>query len=404
MNYAIPTQLFTYLINLIDTTFATGDLSKYLAFLPIFLIGIIFSFLLTPIIGKIAWKYGITYKPKQKRNNKDFDNSQKALHDIETPALGGLAITIPAFLIMTLCFQLNAFTIPILLAFLILIIGSALDDILNLNSKIQLGYQILACLVIVVSAIDLLTIGVIGDTFLNLSEYTHSFEILGLHLSLALPGDIILFFWLMLCLNAVKWVGGSPALIESYSTVIFLLLFVIAIRTGSLFSSTISIIIVGSLLSFLFFAIPPQKIMSGSPAKSVFGFLMALLALISDAKLSTTIMILGLPLLDAIFVVVRRVVVHKPSSLGELMKINDATHFHHQLMKLNFSGKQILLIESSIAFLLGSIAIATTGALRYFVIIFGITLILFLIAFINYKANREEAQRKKDSPESKYSY
>jgi len=122
MDYAIPTQFFTYLTNIVDTSFATGDLSKYLAFLPILLIGIVSSFLLTPIVGKIAWKYGITYKPKVKRNNKEYDNVQKAQHDIETPALGGLAIMIPAFLIMTLCFQLNAFSIPILLALLVLII------------------------------------------------------------------------------------------------------------------------------------------------------------------------------------------------------------------------------------------------------------------------------------------
>lgn len=244
----------------------------------------------------------------------------------------------------------------------------------------------------------------IGNHIFNLSAYTFDFNFLGLPLSLALPGDILLFFWLMLCINAVKWVGGSPGLLEGYSTVIFFLLFVIGIRTETLFSSTVSIVMAGSLLSFLFFAIPPQKIMSGSPAKSVFGFTMALLALISGSKFSTSLMILGLPLIDAIFVVVRRMVVHKPKSLGELMKINDATHFHHQLMKLNFSSKQILLTEASIAFLLGSIAIATTGAMRYFAIIFGITLILFLIVFINYKANREELKKKKDSPESKYSY
>jgi len=404
MDYAIPTQVFIYLTNLIDTTFSTGDISKYLAFIPIFLIGFISSFLLTPIIGRIAWKYKITYKPKEKRKNKEFDNPQKALHDIETPALGGLAVMIPAFIIMILCFQLNSFTIPILIAFSILIIGSVLDDILNLDSRIQFIYQLLACLVIVFSIIDLSQIGIIGNEILNLSAYTLSFKFLGLSLSLALPGDIILFFWLFLCINAVKWVAGSPGLVESCATIIFLLLFVIGVRTFSIFSSTISIVIAGSLIAFLYFAIPPQKIMSGSPGKSVFGFTIALLALISNSKFSTSLMILGLPLLDAIFVVIRRIIVHKPKSLVELMKINDTTHFHHQLIKLGFSRRQILLVESAVTFLLGSIAIATTGAMRYFAFIFGITLILFLIAIINYKANKREAKKKTDSPESKYSY
>lgn len=404
MDYAVPTKIFQYLTSLVDTTLSTGDFSKYIAFLPIFIIGILSTLLLAPIIGRLAWKHGITYKPQQKRKEKEFDNPEKALHDIETPALGGLSIMIPVFIIMILCFQINSFTLPILIAFFILIIGSALDDIINLDSKIQLGYQILACLIIVFSIIDLSQIGIIGNELVNLSAYTLSFKFLGLPLSLVLPGDIFLFFWLILCINAVKWVGGSPGLIESYSGVIFTLLFIIGVRTFSPFTSTVSVMIAGSLLAFLYFAIPPQKIMSGSPGKSVFGFTIALLALISDSKISTSIMILGLPLLDAIFVVIRRIIVHKPKSFIELMKINDATHFHHQLIKLNFSRRQILLIESSLTLLLGSIAIATTGAMRYFAVIFGIALILLLIVIINLKANKEDPKKKEESPESKYSY
>lgn len=404
MDYAIPTRVLEYLTTLIDTTFATGEISKYLAFIPLFIIGFLCTFLLTPIVGKIAWKYKITYKPKEKRKNKKFDNPEKAIHQGETPALGGLSIITPVFVIMLLSFQLNSFTVPILIAFLILIIGSALDDILNLDSKVQLGYQILACLVIVFSVIDLSQIGVIGNELLNLSAYTLSFEFFGLNLSLALPGDIFLFFWLILCINAVKWVGGSPGLIESYSGIIFMLLFIIGIRSLSIFTSTVSVVIAGSLLAFLYFAVPPQKIMSGSPGKSIFGFTIALLALISNSKISTSIMIFGLPLLDALFVLIKRIIVHKPKSIGELMKINDTTHFHHQLIKLNFSSTQILLIENTITLLIGAIAVATTGAMRYFAFIFGLALIFLLIVTINFKANKEERKKKEESPESKYSY
>ncbi len=404
MDYAVPTQLFNYLTNLINIPFLPESWDKYVAFLPIFLIGFISTLILAPIIGKIAWKHGYTYKPGIKRVDKDFDNPEKALHEGETPALGGLSITIPAFIIMTLSFQLNSFTIPILLALLILIIGSALDDIYNLDSKIQLLFQVVASAIIMFSVIDLSQIGIFSNELINLSAFTWQFNLLGLPLSLALPGDIFLFFWLMLCINSVKWVGGSPGLIESYSSVIFMLLFIIGIRVSSDFSATTAIVITGSLIMFLMFAVPPQKIMSGSPGKSVFGFVIALLALISDSKISTSIMLIGLPLLDALYVVIRRIIVHKPKSLVELMKINDATHFHHQLLKLKLSRRQILLVEGAIALFVGSIAIATTGALRYFLVILGLTVLIMLIAIINFKASQEEKKKKEESPESKYSY
>jgi len=404
MDYAIPTKLFTNLTTYFSNLINNPALSKYIAFIPIVLIAFLATFILTPLIGKIAWSIGATYKPKQKQKGKEFDNPEKAIHEKETPSLGGLAVTLPAFIITLLCFELNAFVTPILIALIILMIGSVLDDVYNLDSRIQFGYQILAALVIAVSIIDLSSIGIINKEVLNLSAYTINFNIFTIPFSIALPGDILLMFWLLLCLNAVKWIGGSPGLLESYSGVIFTLIFIVAVRTVSEFTSTISIAMTGSLIAFLFYAIPPEKIMSGSSGKSVYGFLIGLLALVVDVKISTSIMLLGLPILDAMFVLIRRIIIHKPKSIKELLKINDATHFHHRLLALNISRLQILFIEASIALLFGSLAIATTGAMRYFAVIFGLALLLLLIVLINYKANKKQKEKEGESPESKYSY
>lgn len=404
MDYAIPTQFFIILTENFCTMVDNPALAKYFTFIPIVLIAFLTTFLITPLIGKLAWKVGATFKPGQKQKGKEFDNPAKAIHEVETPGLGGLAVTLPVFIITLLSFEINSFTGPILLALAILMIGSTLDDIYNLDSRIQIGYQILAAFVIAVSVIDLSSIGLIDNEVLNLSAYTWNFSIFSLPLSIAFPGDLFLIFWLVLCLNAVKWVGGSPGLLESYSGVIFTLIFVIAVRTVSDFTSTMSIAMSASLLAFLFYAIPPEKIMSGSSGRSVYGFMLALLALIVDAKLSTSIMLLGLPILDAIFVVIRRIIVHKPKSIKELLKINDTTHFHHRLLALDLSRMQVLLIETVIALLFGSIAIATTGAMRYFAVIFGLALLLSMIVLINNRASKKQKEKEGKTPESKYSY
>ncbi len=402
MDISIPTSILEKILKIGNVT-VLSQYDKYLNYWPLFLFGLIFSFFLIPLIGKIAIRWGITYKPRSKRKNREYDNPEKALHDKETPALGGLAITIPLIIGMLLFFRLDPFTLPILISLLILVIGSTLDDIFNLSSKIQLGYQILAAAVIAFSVIDLSNISFFTNDFLNLASFSWSSKLLFLPISFVFPGDLILMIWILLCINSVKWVGGSPGLVESYSLVIFPLLFIIGIRTLSLFSSSLGILITGSLISLLYFAFPPPKIMSGSSGKSVYGFLISILALISGVKFSTTVMLLALPIVDALYVIVYRYITYKPKNPIELMRINDTSHLHHRLIKLNFSGKQILLIETSISLLIGSFAILSTGALRYFALIFGIAAVIAFIVYINYRASKKE-KVKEESPESRYSY
>lgn len=403
MDISIPSKLLEDLLKISLVDISSGEYQKYINYWPLLLFGIIFSFIVVPIIGRLANRWGAIYKPRIRRRNRDFDNPEKAIHEVETPALGGLAIAVAVLLGMLLLFRLDGFTVPIVIATTVLIVGSVLDDVLNLSSKIQIGYQLLAASIIAFSIIDLSNISFFSNDFLNLTSATWSTQLLSIPISFVFPGDIILILWILLCINSVKWVGGSPGLVESYSLVIFMLLFVIGIRTFSLFSSSLSILIAGTLISLLYFAFPSPKIMSGSSGKSIYGFLISVLALISGVKFSTTIMLLALPLIDALYVIFYRYITYKPKNLLDLMRINDTSHLHHKLLKLNLSSKQILLIEASISLLIGSLAILSTGAFRYFALIFGISAVIAFIVFINYKASRKE-EKKEESPESKYSY
>lgn len=402
MDSSITTGLLVKILNHYDLSIVGEALEKYLHFLPIFLLGVIATLILTPIIGKIALKYDITYKPGVKRQGKDFDNQQKALHEGVTPALGGLAITIPAFIAIILFFKIDSFTLPILTALLVLIVGSALDDIFNLPAKTQFLYQILAAGIIAFSVINLTNLSIFN---IQLDAYTWNFSLFGLQQSLVLPGDILLMLWIIVCINAFKWTAGSPGIIESNSLVIFLLIFIIGIRFSSIFSTTVSILVAGGLSIFLLFALPPQKIMTGSAGKSVYGFLICILSIITDAKLSTTIVLLALPIIDFTYVIIKRYITYKPKSFKELLKINGPDHFHHQLIKLGLNRMQIVLVEMAITLLLGSFAILTTGALTYFALVFVIAISIGIIVYINVKASRkQEKVEKEESPESKYSY
>ncbi len=402
MDISTSTTILNSLFNFIPQTFQGSVYAKYIQYWPILLIGMVLALILTPIIGHIATKYDITYKPGVKRKDKEFENEQKAVHEGVTPALGGLALTIPALIAILVFFRLDSFTLPLVLALSILIIGTALDDIFNLPAKIQFGYQLLAASIIAFSAINLTNLSLFN---LPLDSYVWNFSILGLQQSLALPGDILLIFWILVCINAVKWTAGSPGIIEANSLIIFALIFVIAIRSTSLFSGTLSILMAGGLLVFLIFAFPPQKIMTGSSGKTIYGLLICVLALIADSKFSTTIMLLALPVIDFAYVIIKRFIIYKPKNLIELIRISDTNHIHHQLLKLNLNRKQVVLIETAITLFLGSFAVLSTGALRFFAIILALALCIAFIVYINIRASqRKFTDKKGESPESKYSY
>lgn len=144
---------------------------------------------------------------------------------------------------------MDSTTIPILISILILIIGSTLDDIFNLPAKTQLLYQLAAAVIIAFSIINLRNLSIIN---IPLDAFTWNFKLLGIQNSFVFPGDLIMIFWIIVCINAYKWTAGSPGIIEGNSIIIFLLIFIISTRFNILFSSTLSILITGGMIIFLF--------------------------------------------------------------------------------------------------------------------------------------------------------
>ncbi len=145
--------------------------------------------------------------------------------------------------------------------------------------------------------------------------------------------------------------------------------------------------------------------MSGSTGKTLYGFMICIFAIVADAKLSTTIMLLLVPLIDFAYVIIKRFITYKPKNLLDLLRINDTSHLHHQLLKLDLTRAQIVLIEMAMTLLIGSLAILSTGAIRYFALIFGSALGVGFIVIANIRASRRRIKTKKEeSPESKYSY
>lgn len=382
---------------------------RYIQFIPAFFLAFLVSLLLTPMIGHIAKKYGIVDIPgksRRKRLNR-YDDPSRHIHRKRTPILGGLAVIIPFIIYLLIFFSASPQIIALIVAVLILLIVGVLDDIYNMPASVQMTAHILAAFIVGLAVVDLREVTNPLGGQIDISWFDMPLRLFGADLNFVFPGDLFVIPWIILCINALKWVSGSDALLEGNMIVALILIAVLGVRNQLGAIVAMSVLLAGGISGFTVFNFPPAKIFSASVGKTLFGFLVAVLAIMNSTKIATTILILALPLTDALFVVFKRYVTHKPKNLLELMKINDKEHLHHQLLKMDFSPRKILLVEASITLFFGSIAIFTTQALRLFLLVFGILIVAIGILYTNHRAKRhkdEQPPEEPDSPESKYSY
>lgn len=393
------------------------DFHRYFEYLPTLLLGFVVSLLLTPVIGSIARRFNILNDTEEGKMNKlnKYENSKRRINPNQVPLLGGLAVMLPLLILIIVVFGLNSSTLPLIISLSILTIIGVLDDYYNLPATVQFSFQFIASLIVAASLVDLTIVKIPFDGTIDLEWTRLFFENKLIPISLVLPGDLFLILWFMIAINAVKWMGGVDALMESNLALAFLMIFVIATRSEQVFLVVISMYLVGALSGFIFYNFPPAKIFTGSSGKSVYGFLVATLAVINGTKVAVTLMIIMLPLADFLFVLSKRASVRRPNSIKsfmtlpiQLMRMADTNHLHHKLLHIGLSVKQVLMVEVSIALVVGIIAVLSTAAYRLVIIMsLFLAILLFILAMhvlANNRLKQKEKEIEKESPESKYSY
>lgn len=385
---------------------------QYLTYLPHLVIAFFTGVLLTPIIGYVAVKLNIYDLPAHQRRSRATlntnDNPNRHIHKKRIPFWGGLAVLIPFILYLMTFVDHDSVLIPILIATSLITIAGTLDDVVNLPSKLQFFVHILAAAIIAFSVINIDIIQNPLGGYFDLDIFSLDFSLFGLPQQLVLPGDLIIIAWILVCINAVKWVGGSDGILEGNSVIAFIFLFMISLQGNHIEVAKMSIALAGVISGFMVYNFPPAKIFTGCSGKTAYGFLIGVFAIISGSKIATTMILLFIPLIDFVFVLANRIIVHKPKSIGELLKINDKTHLHHKLLEVGLTKKQTLLLESSITLLVGSLGVLTAGITRLFILLIigfvGTVTLLILNQILKRRREKINKEKRTESPESKYSY
>ncbi len=196
--------------------------------------------------------------------------------------------------------------------------------------------------------------------------------------TLPLVSFLLTVAWIVIIQNAMNWFDGIKGLTVGVSGIGFLTLGIfglvrqeVAWETGLPDFLQISFFLAGICVGgFLLFW--RGKIVLGDSGSQVLGFLLAVMSIFAGTKIATTLLVLGLPILDAVFVVFRRVFIEKVSPFR-----GDKKHLHHNLSR-HMGEKKTSLLLILISAGLGTIAIFLTGAEKI-AALFLVVLFVFLL-------------------------
>ena len=278
--------------------------------------------------------------------------------------LGGLAV-IGSFLFALGTDQHLVMTKPIfglLIAGIFILCFGVIDDFLEIDWKTQILFQ-------VVLGIIAYFLGIRIDFVTN--------PLGGIIDLAAFPGVpfLVTLAWLLLIMNAVNWLDGADGLLGSVGSIAAITIFCISLRpeVNQPPMAILAVMLFGAIGGFLLFNIPPARILAGTTGSLFVGFSLAALAIMAGSKIATTLLVLSLPVIDAVFVSCSRIF------SGDSVFQPDERHIHFRLFRLGWSPARVFSVVTIFTVLVAFLSLQTSPLLK--VSAFFALMILFAILY-----------------------
>ena len=290
----------------------------------------------TPIVRVLAFKIGAVDVP--------LDN--RRIHKKPIPRIGGLAIYL-SFTVTTLLFcDFSKELVAIWIGGAILVILGILDDIYRLNAWLKLAVQL----------------AVAGFAVWNGCIIDH-INLGGVYIHLGYLSIPLTIFWIAGLTNAINYIDCLDGLACGVSAISSLSMLVVVLLQGDILSTIVCGILFGSCLGFLPFNFNPARIFMGDTGALFLGYTLAVLSVHGVFKLHAVLsfivplMIFALPIIDAAFAIIRRLIAGKSPFAA------DRGHIHHRLIDMGFTQKESVKILYAICGILGLVAVFCTESM-----------------------------------------
>jgi UDP-GlcNAc:undecaprenyl-phosphate GlcNAc-1-phosphate transferase len=304
------------------------------------------TFAVTPLVGLLARRFGWLYLP-----------NERTVHTAPMPAIGGLAMfvgLIVAFGVARLLdrfdplFARNSEPRGVLLAASVIILVGLYDDIRGTLPPARVTAIVLAGLALVQFGATMyyFRIPFVDDILLS-DDWV----------------PLVTVLWLLGMTQAINLIDGLDGLAAGIVAIAAFAFFLYSQKLSDLelltppnFGPLVAIIAVGVCVGFLPHNFNPARIMMGDSGALLLGLMMAVATSVVGgradpsqqgfvgqtyfflAPLVIPLLILGVPILDLVFAVIRR------ASRRQAIDVADKGHLHHRLMNLGHGHRRSVLI------------------------------------------------------------
>lgn len=340
------------------------------ALLTVF-VGLALCLVLVPPVKTLAIAIGAVDKP----------NARK-VHTESKARMGGLAIFLAFWATMFLLIPVTKFLMSFFLGACVLVAVGIYDDLRDMPAKLKLLGQILAAVIFMA-----------GGVRIDFMTWLFQSDPLGLHF-LSYPVTLL---WIVGVINAVNLIDGLDGLAAGVAAISATGLSLLALFNGNTETTLMCAGLIGVCLGFLRYNFYPSQLFMGDTGSMFLGYTLAVLSIsgiskgMAFATLMAPILILGIPIFDTLFAILRRVSNSRPVFEA------DKSHLHHRLLDMGLSHRDTVLAIYAVSAIFSGTAVllyqlTTTQG-------FWLVLLAFMLIFLSaYKLGVLSIQGKSHHP------
>jgi UDP-GlcNAc:undecaprenyl-phosphate GlcNAc-1-phosphate transferase len=258
-------------------------------------------------------------------------------------------ISVLTFLVMYIALEpFHMATIGIVLATCTLAIVNVIDDRRPLPFSFRLCVQLLCALVIFLTGTRIFTItnplaGISGIPLLSLDTWVIPSATFS---DPSIVGALFTVLWLGLTMNALNWFDGVRGQVSVISIIGFLTIGALSLsnRVDDPHLAVLAFVLAGIAAGGLLFDFPPARVLMGDTGSMFFGLMLGVLTIYAGGKVATGFLVLGVPLIDSMIVVGRRLLKGASPFCGNAVD----EHLHHRLLRQGWSERQIIALTAAL--------------------------------------------------------
>jgi UDP-GlcNAc:undecaprenyl-phosphate GlcNAc-1-phosphate transferase len=314
----------------------------------------------TPVIRRYALAHGIMDQP----------NEARKIHKHAVAYLGGLAIFIGFILALGVMMQPSRQLTALVLGCVLLVVVGVIDDKRGLSPWVKLIWQFVAAGIALSGGIGITAITNPLGGVIDLSWGRFAVHLFGLDFHIAPIANAVSLLWMVGLANTINFLDGLDGLACGVSGIAAFVIFLLSVgpRVNQPEVALLAIILAGAAFGFLPYNFYPARIFMGDSGAYFLGLCLAMLSIYSGAKLATAVLVLGFPIMDAIWAATRRLAQRKSPFRA------DRQHFHHLLVDAGMSQRQAVLTLYAVAWIFGLTAlfIGSFGKLIALIVLMGL--------------------------------